>query len=200
MRKKIVGLIIKKFINYKQEDLEIIRYGLESLYIFISKTFFIFLLAYIFKTVKETIIFSLLYGLIRAPSFGLHATKSIYCFLSSTIIFIVIPYLLTLFDIAFIFRLILSILSLIIFIKRAPADTKEKPIINKKRRLIYKITSVTIAFLLIIASLFIKNVFLHNALVISLLIQSLLISKTVYKIFKLPYDNYKRWKGGDFCA
>ena len=44
------------------------------------------------------------------------------------------------------------------------------------------------------ASLLIDNTFLHNSLLLSLVVQCFMISPAVYKIFKLPYDNYKAYQ------
>ena len=83
--------LIKKNGNYDEDQLAIIKYGLEGIYLTITKLIIILLLAYLLNIIKEVIIFLIIYNIIRMPSFGLHATKSWICLLSSTIIFIGLP-------------------------------------------------------------------------------------------------------------
>ena len=90
-------------------------------------------------------------------------------------------------------KIIIGLISLAFIIKNAPADTYKRPIINKKRRLCLKIISTIIALFMIIYSLFIDNQFLANSLLISIVLQCFMISPTVYRIFKLPYNNYKKY-------
>ena len=74
--------------------------------------------------------------------------------------------------------------------KNAPADTKKRPIVNKKRRLIYKITSTILTISYGIMSFLIKNNYIVNCLILSMIMQNFMIAPTIYKIFKLPYNNY----------
>ena len=78
--------LIKENGQYDDIKLAEIRYGLEGLYLTFSKLIVIFLLAYLLGIIKEVIIFLIIYNIIRATSFGLHATKSWICLISSTII------------------------------------------------------------------------------------------------------------------
>ena len=68
--------LIKENGQYDDIKLAEIRYGLEGLYLTFSKLIVIFLLAYLLGIIKEVIIFLIIYNIIRATSFGLHATKS----------------------------------------------------------------------------------------------------------------------------
>jgi len=74
--------------------------------------------------------------------------------------------------------------------KNSPADTKKRPIVNKKRRRVYKVLSVILAIIFTICSITIKYNFISNCLIFGLVMQNFMISPTVYKIFKLPYNNY----------
>ena len=186
--------IISCYPNYDQLTKDKIRYGLESIYILITKLIFIFALAFILKIPLEVLIFLALYNLIRMPSFGLHATKSWMCLVSSSLIFILVPILCINIKIPINIKLILGIIGIILMIKNAPADTYKRPIINKKRRLTYKIISSFVALSLTIASIFMNNIFLANACIMALVVQCFLISPYVYKIFKLPYNNYLNYQ------
>lgn len=189
-----LNLIQNKYPNYSKEKLEVIEYGLTGLYLTISKTIFIFLLAYILGILKEIIIFTIIYNIIRAPSFGMHATKSWICLATSTLIFLAAPILCTILSLPVWLRVIIGLIGILLMFKNSPADTEKRPIIDPKRRRIYKILSGTIAIVFVILSLVITDNFLSNCFIFCLIIQNFIISPLGYKIFKLPYDNYKNYQ------
>lgn len=184
---------IKSKTNYNDTKLKEIEYGLASIYLVITKMIIILILAIILDLFKEFLIYMIIYNIIRMPSFGLHATKSWICLISSIIIFIGIPYLCIFLSMPLYLKIIICILGICFMFKNAPADTKKRPIINKKRRKTYKFISTMLAILFSILSLIIKNNFISNCLIFSLILQNFMISPTIYKIFKLPYNNYKEF-------
>ena len=182
--------LIKKNSNYSEEKLAEIKYGLEGVYLTISKLIVIGLIAYILGIFKEVIIFLVIYNIIRTTSFGLHATKSWICLLSSSIIFIGFPFLCKYLFLSNYVKMIMGVILILLIYKNAPADTHKRPIINQKRRLFFKYTSTFIAIIFVYCALLINNNFLSNSFIMSLLVQSFMISPMVYKVFKLPYNNY----------
>ena len=194
MKNKILNKcmnIIQKNNTYDEVKLAEIKYGLEGIYLLISKLIVIGILAYCLHLFKELFVFLFLYNIIRMPSFGLHATKGWICLVSSTIIFIGVPWLCKYMIIPTIVKVILGIILILLFYKNAPADTYKRPIINPKRRMIYKTTSIIIALIFVECSILITNQFISNCCLMALIVQSCMISPFVYKIFGLPYDNYK---------
>ncbi len=181
---------IKKNTNYDDIKLKEIEYGLISIYLMISKMIIIFLIAYFLDIFKEMIIFTLLYNLIRMTSFGLHATKSWICLISSTLAFIGFPYLCTILNIPLYIKVIIGMFGICLMFKNSPADTKKRPIVSKKRRDTYKMLSTIIVIIYSFIAIILNNNFISNCLIFSIILQNLLISPTVYKIFKLPYNNY----------
>ena len=127
-------------------------------------------------------------------SFGLHATKSWICLLSSSIIFMGCPYLCYIVTIPILLKFIIGIVGIILIFKNSPADTKKKPIINPKRRMVYKLISTLTATIFVILSLTISDNFLSNSFIFSIILQNIMISKITYKLFGLPYDNYKNYQ------
>ena len=185
---------IKKYNPDKSEnDLEIIQYGLEGLYLTISKLVIILLLSIILGIFKEVIIFLLIYNIIRTPSFGLHATKSWICLLSSTCIFIGVPFLCNQFILPIYIKMIIGLISIVLIFKNAPADTYKRPIISKKRRQMYKLISTIVAITMIVLAIVAKNQFISNSLIFALVVQNFMISPMIYHLFKLPYANYKNY-------
>lgn len=196
MKDLIIGKqlnVIKKYNNFDDDKLAVIKYGLESIYILITKTIIILLVSYLLGLLKQTVIFLVCYNFIRIPSFGLHATKSWICLVSSLLIFIILPFICTVITIPMYLKIIIGLIGLAFIIKNAPADTYKRPIISKKRRMFFKVCSSIVTIAMISFSLFIEDQFLANSLLFSIILQCFMISPTVYKFFKLPYNNYKRY-------
>ena len=187
--------LIKKYNpDYSDERIEIIRYGIEGLYIFVSKSIIIFTIAYFLGILKELIIFMLIYNLLRSVSFGMHATSSIACLITSAISFLLATYICKTTILPIGFKVIFGILGVIYVFIHSPADTEKRPIINPKRRFIYKTLSIIVACAMVICSLLINNDFIANSCIIALLIQCVMISPTSYKLTGQKYDNYKYYQ------
>jgi len=180
--------------KYDEEKQDEIKYGLEGIYLAVSKVVVILFISAILGLFKEAILFLLLFNILRAFAFGLHASKSLYCWISSSISFLLIPYLSVNFEFPLLFHIISSIVTLISFILYAPADTVKRPLINKKKRHIYKALSIIFACIFIILIFTINNLLIKNLLTFALILETILILPITYKIFKLPYNNYKNYK------
>lgn len=176
--------------SYSESKKKEIKYGLVTIYLTFSKLIVIFTLSLILGIFKEMIIYSVIYNILRLPSFGLHATKSWICMLSSAILFIGVPYLCIYLSIPFIIKIIVSIIGILLMFKNSPADTYKKPIVCKKRREIYKFLSVLITIAYSFTLITINNHYISNCLFFSIIMQNCMISPLVYKLFKLPYNNY----------
>jgi len=185
---------VKKNSNYTEEKLAEIKYGLSTLYINITKTIVIFTLAYFLGIIKELLLILLFYGFLRLTGFGLHAKKSWQCWIGSLFTFLLLPFLVKVLSINVYVRLIISFISIIYIAIYAPADTEKRPLIRKKRRIIYKIICTITAIVLTIYSFYAKNTLIQNAIFFSLILECIMISPLTYKIFKLKYANYKNYK------
>lgn len=193
MKKKIISSCMKKIENknkYTNTELLEIKYGLEGIYLMISKFIIVGIISAILGIFKEMVIYVCLYNLLRIPSFGLHATKSWICLLAMIVLFIGIPIVSLHLTIPIIIKIVIGIVGIIFMFKNSPADTKKKPIINKKRRQVYKFISTIETIIFCILALLIKNNFISNCLIFSIIMQNCMISPTVYRIFNLPYNNY----------
>lgn len=180
--------------NYNNEQIEKIQYGLESIYLSITKLIVILLMSVLLKSLKETIIVLLLFNLLRTTGFGIHASKSWMCWISSVPTFIGVPLLCKYINIPTYILICIASISLLIFILFAPADTKKRPLIRKKKRVIYKVLTIIIGFIYLMLIIFIDNTFLKNALSFSMLIEAILICPLTYKLFNMPFNNYKNYK------
>ena len=79
---------------------------------------------------------------------------------------------------------------ILLMLKNSPADTKKKPIVNRKRRRRLKILSAIISIIYSILSIILKNQIICNYFLLSLILQNIMISPFTYKIFNQPYNNY----------
>ena len=185
--------IIRENMQYNDTKLAEIRYGLEGIYLTITKILIISIICITLGIFKEFLIFLIIYSIMRAPSFGIHATKSWICLLTSSITFIGFPILSIYTTLNTTTKIIIGIISIIGIYLFSPADTVKRPIVNKTRRKIYKILSTLIATTYIILSIKINENFISNCFIYSTILQNILISPLTYKIFKLPYNNYKEY-------
>lgn len=179
--------------NLTETQKEELKFGFSSIYITYTKLIVITLVAIILGLFKEYLFFLLAYNLIRTFSFGLHATKSWMCWISSTIIFLIIPYICRILVIPQIVKIIVGSLLIIQFAINSPADTKKRPIVSQKRRIFFKYVSTLLCFIYILISIITKDNFISNILFFTTLVQSIIINPYTYKLFKMPYNNYKNY-------
>lgn len=185
--------IIKEHKNYDEIKLAEIKYGLEGLYLTISKIIILSILSLILGIFKEFILFLGIFTIMRIPSFGIHASKSWICLVSSTLSFIGIPLIALNINLSTTTKIIIGAISILGICLFSPADTHKRPIINKTRRKIYKLLSTVVAFTYIILSLKIQNDYLSNCFFYATILQNILISPITYKLSKMPYNNYKAY-------
>lgn len=197
MKKKILNhcmeVIKNKYPEYDEDKLEIINYGLESIYLTFTKIIIIFVLAIILNIWKEVLLLLAFYNLIRVSAFGMHAKKSIHCLIISLTLFIGGVYLCRYLVIPLILKVVLSIICIILIAKYAPADTEKRPIINKKLRKKYKIISVIISGVFAISIVLLSDKSISNYLLLGMIEATIMLLPITYKIFDLPYDNYKKY-------
>ena len=179
--------------NLSKKNIDKMRYGLEGLYLNVTKIIFILIISLMLNIFKETLLLLLIFNLIRFTAFGVHAKRSIDCLISSTIFFIVFPLICIHIVISDIIKIIIFIPILLLIIKYAPADTVKRPLNNKKKRIIYKILSIIISIIYIICSILITDNTLSNCFLFALVIQVIVILPITYKLFGVPYNNHNNW-------
>lgn len=188
-----LGLIKNNNPEMSDIRLDEIRYGLEGIYLTITKTIFIFTICYLLNIFKEMLLLLIVFNILRTTGFGLHAKKSWMCWVSSTIMFVLLPLLSKNIIIPYYMKLILGIIGIILILLYAPADTEKRPLVNKKKRTIWKIITTINCSILVICSLIIKNQIISNLIIFGIYSQIILILPLTYKIFNLKYNNYKEY-------
>lgn len=179
--------------NYSDTKIEEIRYGLEAIYLTTTKIIFIIVLALFLGIIKEVLLVILFFNILRSTGFGLHAPKSWICWVLSTIFFIGGTYLCKILVLDKEILLATAILGLVLLTLYAPADTKKRPLIKKKKKLVFKILTVIFTLTYIIIIFIFNNNLINNILTFSIVLETLLILPISYKILKLPYRNFKNY-------
>ena len=194
MKKNILDYImnnISKYNDYDDIKLAQIRYGLETIYLTLTKTIVIVLISIVFKSYKNLLLILLFYSLLRLFGSGLHATKSLYCWISSLIIFSILPILADKIIVSKDILIVISTISTVLILLHSPSDTEKRPMINKNKRLFSKILCTSISFIYLVIIIKNNNFVVNNILLISQLIETALILPISYKLFNLKYNNYK---------
>lgn len=184
---------ITKYDNYSEEDLQKMKYGIEGIYLTITKCIIIIILSLLLGIFKETVVTLILFNIIRFSGFGFHAEKSYQCLILSILFFIGIPLLFVNVNISQLATIIICAFCMISYLLFAPADTKKRPLPNKRKRLIRKISTVLIGTVYSLFIICLSKNFLTPLLLSTLVIQALIINPLFYTIFRQPYNNYKSY-------
>ena len=198
MKKLIINKCMELVTTYNkdlsQRDIDKIKYGLESLYLTITKLIFIIIVSIILGIWKETLLLIIIFNGIRLTAFGVHAKRSIDCLISSTLFFILFPIICIKLTIPLIVKVILFIPLTVLIGIFAPADTEKRPLINKKKRKIYKMLSIMISIIYMTIAIVIKDNTLSNCFIFAIVIQIIIMLPITYKIFGVSYNNYKTYE------
>ena len=166
--------------NLDTIKLDEIKYGLLGLYSIITKTIVIIILAIILDIFKEFILFLMFYSILRSVGFGTHAKSNIMCWVTSTLLLIGLPYVFMLITIKLSTKVTIWSICFIIYIIFCPADTEKRPMINKKRKLKFKLLIILISLIYLV--LIINYNSISNYIIASMLLQSLLSSPLGYTL------------------
>ena len=181
MKEKVVNNIMIRINNnydFDEVKLEEIKYGLLGLYSLITKTTVIITLSLLLGFFQKFIIFFVLYVLLRCVGFGCHAKSNIQCWMFSTILLLGIPYILSIVYINTFTQNVLWTMLFINFLIFSPADTEKRPMINKRRKLKFKIISLIICIIYLIMINNFPNI--SNLIIAAMLLEGLLINPLGY--------------------
>lgn len=187
---------IKKYYSYDEIKIKEIRYGLESLYVSITKIIVIFIISYFINTVSDLLLLFLTFGILRITGFGVHAKKSIHCWFTSIPLFVIVPYIIKNIYINDYLITLLSIISILLLAIYAPADTEKRPLINSKKRIVYKVLTIIISIIYYIIIIHSQKNYINKLLFFSILIESILVLPITYKLLGVKYKNYMNYKKG----
>lgn len=195
MKKKLIKAstrILQKN-NYSDDEIEVIVYGLEGLYLTLTKLIVILAISIIFKVTKEVVFLLISYNIIRSQAFGIHASKSIYCLISSLLFFIGGAIICKYVTIPFNVMIVISLICDICLLAYAPADTYKRPIIQSKRRKKFKLFSFALGLIYTVLIIIHHEQIISSYLLVGMIEAVLMILPITYNIFKMPYNNYKTY-------
>lgn len=187
-----MALITKYNNSYSEDDKDKLRYGLEGIYLMITKSIIIFLAAILLNMLKELLIILILTNIIRFFAFGFHAKTNMECLFVSSFLYIVIPLTIFYLNPNKLIQIAIAIISTINIMIFAPADTVKRPLPNKKKRIIRKTFSSIIA--LIYTIIICTTSTMSELLLCALIIQMINVNPLIYMLFKQPYKNYKKYQ------
>lgn len=187
---KILTFVLSNTFKKTDDEIEILRYGIEVIVMNISKLFIIYLIAFILGYLLEAIFVTIILGFIRSFASGLHVKGFLKCTLFSSVIFTFIIAINSYLNIALFMKVIISF-SLVLFIyKYSPADTEEKPYFDEENRKKLKknaaIVSIAYAFIWLTSILGVYS----NYFASTLIAQLVLIHPLTYKVLGRRYNNY----------
>lgn len=196
MKKKFLDSSVRFIGNYKEltdDDIEKLRYGLEGIYLTITKLVVIVVVALLLGILKEVIITLILFNTIRYTGFGFHAEKSIQCLFISLFQFVILPYILINVVIPKNIIFIICIICIVSYLFFAPADTIKRPLPNMKKRKIRKWSTVFIGIIYLVLLFIFSDTFIAPLILSALIVEAIIINPLLYMAFGQPYNNYKTY-------
>ena len=185
---------LKKYCTYSDEEIEKLEYGLEGIYLTITKLIIIFITAALLGIVKEFITLIFLFNIIRYTGFGFHANKSYECLLFSAFCFLIIPIFFINLNLTKFIYILICLFCIFNYLLFTPADTIKRPLINKKKRIIRKIITIIIGITYFLVGLLLFNHWISSILLSALVIEAIVVNPITYYFFRQPYNNFKNLK------
>ena len=202
---KFCDLITEK-IKSKVTDIDeerelIINFGVRLIFGELPKILILFIIGFLLSMGWQTLLLFFLIAPYRSFTGGIHLKTHLGCMITTSILYL-LPIILSKYIlisdkiILYILAGLITIFSIIIIARYAPADTEDVPILRKKERKAKKIISYIIMTLMLTISLVIKNSIISNIFLFGTLFQTISITRVMYKIAqnKYGYEEYVRNK------
>ena len=192
---EVIGIKLTNYfsncLNLSSDDREKLLIGATVILFNMLEVCIVFTLAFLLGILKETMLFTIMFVPLRMLAAGVHCKTGSTCLLITVIFYIGSSLLCKYCPIRISYAIILGIMCIIAFLKYAPADTENRPILGEKHRRMIKIKTISIAVLILVINILIKNATLFNCAMYALIIETVSILPLTYKIFNYTYNNYK---------
>ncbi len=175
-----------------EEELEKVNYGLQVIFVNLFKLTILFLFAFVFGILGYTFAAFISFAILRTFAAGVHADSNLKCTITNIVLFIGNVYLSTILVLNNTTIIILFILSLLLILIYAPADTEDRPLPSKKLRKRLKINCAVITIVLAMIDISIIPGIYRHIIVISVLEEALLVTPVAYMLFRKKYKNYEK--------
>ncbi|MEG1362977.1 MAG: accessory gene regulator B family protein [Clostridia bacterium] len=188
----IVDNILYKGETIDQDQKDIMTFGVTRILEDIPKFIIVTVLCYFLNILKEAGIVLIITAIYKIFIGGAHARTNLECLFFS-IIYFILPVLTAIYiPVSIVAQYILIIFtimfSLYVIITKAPADTEEIPIINKKRRKLLKnIAFISLLMIIIYVIFFSNNIIYSNIILYTMIIINFYTTKPMYKLLKCKH-------------
>lgn len=190
---KITLKIRKEMPEVNDERAEIINYGLQLIVGEIPKFLLLFVIAYLLKVPKLSILALITISPYRMVSGGVHLKTHLGCLTATALFYIGNAFLSKSIILEQKERLVtclaIWLFSMIMIKLYAPADTEAVPILRKKERRIKQIFSYIIMTITLGISLILRNSTISNILLFGVLLQTIAITRFMYKMTNNKYGH-----------
>ena len=183
--------LIAKDNNLDEIKLQEIKYGLEAIYLNVTKIGAILVINIILGNFISCLLILLFYTPIKAFGWGFHAKTSLQCWIASLIAFVGLPVLVNHLYFDIYSKAILSVFFLLAIWCWAPADTPKRPLVNPVTRKKLRLGAIFITLIYIVLIFYTP---FSNYIILALLLQVIVINPFTYLTFNTPYRNYLYYK------
>lgn len=191
---KLLNYIKLSIDDKTEEELEIIKYGIEIILFNINKTVIVLAIAYFLGIFKYSVFTLIIFAILRSFASGIHAKNFLTCLIITLFLILGGTYISLIFQLTITMKILVFIPMLYIYYRYSPADTENKPYLNPLVRKQLKLKSLFTICIYFILSIFIENIFFSNIFIHVIWIEALLINPITYKIFKRRYRNYEHYE------
>ena len=197
MKQKFVNRafqIINKDGHCSVADERKLRYGLEGLYLHITKIAVLIIITGCLGLWKEFFLLVIVYTTFRTFGFGIHAKTTFWCWMTTIPIYVLGSFFVKYGSVPMMYFYIIWAVCFIHFLLFAPADTPKRPLIRKHQRIRNRILIcvTSIAYLIVINAT--QNTTLQNLVLYSMIVEMISIHPLTYLIFNTTYRNYKNYQ------
>lgn len=191
----IVRYISEQYPGKSEEELEIIGYGLEGILTTVPKIAFIFTAGYFLNIFQPLLIAILSFGILRTFASGVHLKNGWTCLIFSSVVFLSITYAGIYIPLSKLLKILMFLVSFVLLILYAPADTEERPLVVPRIRQELKVSSLIFAGLMFIIMLLLPGSHvIGNIITWSVFAESVMTTPAVYFILNRRYRNYEYYE------
>lgn len=181
---------IRKNTSSSEDDLEKISYGIKVIVSNFFKLVILFFTAHFLGILNYTILAIVSFAILRTFACGVHANSTIQCIIFNYLFFLGNVFLSINYPLSNNGIIVIFVASFILLCLYAPADTAERPLINKNLRRFLKIFSIIVASALFVISLLINNSIYKSIIIYSIFEEAIAITPFLYNFFGKSYRNY----------
>ena len=170
--------------SLSSEDAAKAKYGFKVIYINLTKTIIMVIVAALLGILKEVCILFSAYLVVRLFGFGSHSNSSIKCTIVGLIEFIGFTYLaIKIQPFTIPVCIALAVVCLTIFFIWAPVETAKRPISDKRKR-IFKTETIVLSVILFVTAVLIGDNVYRNLIIMGVALEAFIMLPPVRKLIE----------------